>query len=113
MNVENDWDNNVEGDVLGLVDILCREVVVHIIEEIKTEKTVNLLMCHWSWLIASGEEVMLELLRVLDALRMSGELALSLVAQFSKGKMTSGTELAAEPWNLLSMVWRRWKGFLK
>ena len=48
-NKENDWDHNVEGDAVeGPIDCIGRDKLVQALKEIRMEKTLDLLMHHWS-----------------------------------------------------------------
>ena len=91
MNKENEWDQNVQADLVdGLVERVNQEEVVKVMEKIKAEKTAGPSEVGVEMIVASGQigiDVMVELCQgVLDGRGMLDEWALNVVVPIFKGK---------------------------
>ena len=91
MNKENEWDQNVQADLVeGLVERVNQEEVVKAMEKMKAEKTAGPSKVSVEMIAASGQigiDVMVELCQgVLDGRGMLDEWALSVVVPIFKGK---------------------------
>ena len=90
MNVENDWDHNVEADAVAvLADYVSREEIVQAMNEIKAGKDPGPSEESLELIAASGEwefKIRLRYVRVLDELRMPVEWALCIVVPIYEGK---------------------------
>ena len=117
MNEENDWDCNVEGDAVeGPVDFSCKYESLQVLNEMKTEKPLDIQMCHWGCLLLawrSQYKWWLRYVSVLYGFRIPVELALSVIASILLGRVTSGTAVAIEMRSFLSMECGWWKGCWK